>query len=297
LPRGAASEDLPGTVPAVDGVSTGRRASRGALLVILAACALAGTGCAGGRAAGTFTPRAHGTLTVATAQIPDPGFWSGTAQHPTGGFEYGLARALAARFGLPTVKVIIVPFPQLVGGDLGGADLALSDITVTKERAEHVDFSTPYLSAPPAILVRPGTEVADVDAAQGLRWAVQTGTTLQSALEERIRPSRAPLILHHQREALSALRSGRANAVMLDLPVALAYARQSPKAYAVAAQLPSEDVLAAALPKGSQNLEAVDSAIRAFNADGTIEGLGRKWLDTELQEGHSEQVPALRTEP
>ncbi len=264
-------------------------------MAALGLCLPVCTGCNSSGAAGTFTPHTPGTLSVATAQIPDPGLWSGTAEHPTGGFEYGLARALAARFGLAKIKVTIVPFAQLVAGDLGGADLALSDITVTPERANDVDFSTPYLAAPPSILVRPGTEVDDVNSARNLRWAVEAGTTLQTALEETIRPYSAPLIRHHEREALAALRGGRVAAVMLDLPVALAYARQSPKTYAVAAQLPSEDVLAAALPKGSENLEAVDSAIRAFNADGTIERLGRKWLDTELEEGHSEQVPALRT--
>jgi polar amino acid transport system substrate-binding protein len=280
----------------VNAVKLGRSGSLWSTIVLLGVCLLACGGCGGGAAAGQFTPRTPGTLTVATAQIPDPGFWSGTPRQPTGGFEYGLARALAARFGLATVKVTVVPFARLVAGDLGGADLALSDITVTTERARHVDFSASYLTAPPSILVRPGTQVSDVDAAQSLHWAAQSGTTLQSALEETIRPSGTPLIVHHQREALAALRSGKVDAVMLDLPVALAYARQSPKTYAVAAQLPSEDVLAAALPKGSENLEAVDSAMRAFSADGTIERLGREWLDTELQEGHAEHVPALRIE-
>ncbi len=270
-----------------------RSASVAAVSVVLA-CLLAA--CGGGDAAGTFTPRTPGTLTVATAQIPDPGFWSGTARHPTGGFEYGLARALAARFGLARVRVVVVPFTELVAGNLGGADLAISDITVTSERAAHVSFSSPYLDAPPAILVHPGVQVPDVDAAQALRWAVQRGTTLQSALEQTIRPSGAPLIVRHQREALQALRSGRVAAVMLDLPVALAYARESPHAYAVAAQLPSEDVLAAALPKGSENVEAVDSAMRALNADGTIESLADRWLHTEVSEGQVEHVPALRTD-
>ena len=77
---------------------------------------------------------------------------------------------------------------------------------------------------------------------------------------------------------------------MLDLPVALAYARESPSAYAVAAQLPSEDVLAAALPKGSENLEAVDSGIRALMSDGTIDRLAREWLHTSVSEGQDEQV-------
>jgi ABC-type amino acid transport substrate-binding protein len=270
--------------------------ARPAAIAIVLALALGASACGGTGAAGTFTPRTPGTLTVATAEVPDPGFWSGTATRPTGGFEYELARALAAHFGLAKTKVVVLPFAQIVAGEIGGADLALSDITVTAQRSTHVSFSSPYLTAPPAILVRPGTQVPDVHAAQALRWAVQGGTTLQGALEETIEPSDAPLILHHQREALSDLRSGRVQAVMIDLPVALAYARESPHTYAVAAQLPSEDVLAAALPKGSGNVEAVDSALRALSAEGTIERLGEEWLHTDVSEGAVEEVPALRTE-
>ena len=126
-----------------------------------------------------------------------------------------------------------MPFHELVRGRLGGADLALSDITITDERAEHLDFSTAYLKAPPAIVVRPGTEVADVNAARDLHWAVQHDTTLKAALEESIEPTTQPLVFQHQREVLQALRVGRADAVMLDLPVALAYAHEAPRTYAV----------------------------------------------------------------
>jgi polar amino acid transport system substrate-binding protein len=280
----------------VSGATLLRRTVLGATLLLPAILLSACSGAGGlGAADGTFTPHTPGTLTVATAQIPDPGFWTGTFEHPTGGFEYELARALASRFGLHDVRVIEVPFHQLTTGHLHGADLALSDITVTSGRARHLSFSTSYLRAPPAILVRPGTEVPDVHTARGLRWAVESGTTLQSALTEAIEPTSTPLILDHQREVLHALRSGRAQAIMLDLPVALAYAREAPHAYAVAAQLPSEAVLAAVLPLRSPNLEAVDSAIRAFAADGTLERLGRAWLHTDLQEGQSENVPVLRT--
>jgi polar amino acid transport system substrate-binding protein len=266
------------------------------VVVVAAAGLLACAQGPGGGAAGTFTPRTPGTLTVATAEIPEPGFWLGTPEHPTGGFEYGLARALAAHFGLDRVKVIVVPFSRLVAGDLGGADLALSDITITAARSQHVSFSMSYLQAPPSILVRPGTEVADVNSARALDFAVQTGTTLEAELQEAIRPYHPPLILDHQREAVQALRDRRVSAVMLDLPVALAYARESPHTYAVAAQLPSEDALGITMSKGSDNLEAVNSALRALDSDGTIERLGHEWLHTEIQEGQAEAVPVLRTE-
>jgi polar amino acid transport system substrate-binding protein len=262
-----------------------------AAAVALSACANAGKG-----AAGTFTPLVKGTLTVATAQIPNPGFWYGTFAHPTGGFEYGLAQALAERFELKRIKVLEVPFHELVHGHLGGADLALSDITITEQREQYLDFSAPYMRAPPAIVVRPGTEVADVNAARGLRWAVQRDTTLKEALEKQIEPTTKTLVFQHQRQKLAALEGGRVDAVLLDLPVALALARESPRKYAVVAQLPSEAVLGAALPPGSENAEAVDSALRALKSEGEIDRLGRRWLHADIEEGGDEDVPVLRTE-
>lgn len=268
------------------------------LASIATALALAALGCAnaGNGAAGSFTPRTADTLTVATAQVPDPGLWAGTFAHPSGGFEYGLAQALAKRFGLAKIKLVHVPFAQLVKGDLGGADLALSDITITDERSEHLDFSTPYLKAPPAILVRPGTEVADVNAARGLHWAVQHDTTLKSALEAEIEPTTRTLVFEHQLDVVDSLLTHRAEAVLLDLPVALAYTRESPGTYTVAAQLPSEAVLGVALPQHSDNVEAVDSAIRGLDSEDEIERLGQQWLHVDLQEGKAEGVPVLRAE-
>jgi polar amino acid transport system substrate-binding protein len=275
-----------------------RAAARPIALALLAALALALAGCAnaGKGAGGTFTPRTPDTLTVATAQIPDPGFWAGTVAQPSGGFEYALAQQLAMRFGLAKVKLVQVPFHELVRGHLAGADLALSDITITDARAEYLDFSTAYLKAPPAIVVRPGTEVPDVNAARDLHWSVQHDTTLKEALEKQIEPTTNTLVFEHQNEVLAALADGRADAVLLDLPVALAYARESPRKYAVAAQLPSEAELGAALPSGSDNVEAVDSAIRALKAEGEIDRLAHRWLHADIEEGNAEDVPVLRTE-
>lgn len=268
------------------------------LAAVASALALGSLSCAnaGNGAAGSFTPHTANTLTVATAQVPDPGFWEGTVAHPTGGFEYGLARALAARFELSKIKIIGVPFHELIRGRLGGADLALSDITITEGREQYLDFSTPYLKAPPAIVVRPGTEVADVNAARDLHWAVQNDTTLKEALEKQIEPTTKTLVFEHQSEKLAALEDGRVDAVLLDLPVALAYARESPSKYEVAAQLQSEAVLGAALPSGSDNVEAVDSALRGLKAEGEIDRLGHRWLDAGIEEGAAEDVPVLRTE-
>lgn len=268
------------------------RAALAALCVaLLAACGRE----AAPPSAGTFTPVTPDALTVAVDEIPRPGFWLGTAAAPTGGFEHGLARALATRLGLDELRVVTVPFARIVAGDLGGADVAISDVSVTDERAEVVDFSVPYLPAVPGILVRHGREVRDLFSARELSWAVERGTTLESALDERIRPDGDVVRSPDQDAAIAELTGGRVDAVLLDLPVALAYAAASEGGLAVAAQLPGDEHLAVVLPKGSDNRAAVDSALRGLRADGTTRDLARRWLGTDLQDTQVDDVLALRT--
>src|SRR5689334_23480466 len=126
--------------------------SRMQLAALLGAAALTATACGGGGSAAgsSFEPMKPGVLTVATAFLPAPGFWQG--RPPTAGFEAGLAAALAHRLGLHRVDVVQVPFGQIVRGKLGGADIALSQLTPTGEREKSVDFTTSYLDAPPGVL-------------------------------------------------------------------------------------------------------------------------------------------------
>ena len=266
----------------------------------LAAALLAGVLCAGcgdstgSKAAGTFTPRTSGVLTVATEQVPSPGFWEGTPGHVTGGFSYELARHLATRFGLARVRVRVVPFDRIVAGELGDADLAMSLITPTEERDQVLDFSAPYLDAAHTILVRSGIDVPDLKAARELQWGAQKATTLVSVTQDAIDPD-APIRIYADQDALlAALRAGHIEAALFDLPAAVAFARASGGRLSVAAQLPQSETIAAALPQGSDNLEAVDSAMRALTSDGTVKDLLERWIGPEAADPE-QNVPLLHT--
>jgi polar amino acid transport system substrate-binding protein len=262
-------------------------------LAVAAMVAIAVGGCAGiGSASGTFRPAHRGVLTVVTQPLPTVGFWNGTDVRPTGGLEYGIARDLAHRFGLRLV-VRTEPFSRIVAGHLDGADLALSLITPTSTREQVLDFSSPYINAAPALLVSAGISVPDLQTAQGLRWAVESDTTLQSTIADVIQPYQPPLLFDDRQGVLAALRSGRANATLFDLPAAEAIANSDPKLQ-VAAQLADPEPIAAALPDGSQNAQAVSSALRALLADGTIDSLAQRWLGISLTDSEAD-VPLLRT--
>ena len=267
------------------------------LLVLLSLC-LAGTllvACRveiGNGPAGEFEPATPGTLTVATERVPAAGFWLGTVAAPTGGFEYGLAAALADRFGLDRVEIRTVPFERMTAGDLAGADLGLRQLTPTAEREENLDFSVPYISAPPAALVRAGTEIRDLKTARELSWTTFRGTTLVDSLADAVGPEES-VIAPTQEEAVELVRSGEVDAALLDLPVALALAEDSGGELEVAAQFAGDEALAVALPEGSPNREAVDSAIRSLTADGTISDLAEEWLGVSLPTT-SFSVPGIR---
>jgi ABC-type amino acid transport substrate-binding protein len=262
------------------------------LLASALACAVL-SGCGGGLggAAGTrFQPAKAGTLTVATAFLPAPGFWEGNP--PTsGGFEAGLARALAKHLGLNRIRVIQVPFADIVSGHLRGADLALSQLTPTKERQHSLEFTTPYLTSPPGILALHNVQAIDVAGLRQLAWVVSTTSTLTPILNSDVRPIDAPVVTDDRTAALKVLRSGRAEALLLDLPVALGLAHADPMRLHVLGQLPGGEGLAVALPKGSPNEDIVDSAIRNLQADGTIDHLFKQWFGTS-----EDDVPLIRTE-
>lgn len=266
-----------------------RRTPIATLVAAFAVAALAGAGCAAdhGAAGAKFVPRHPGVLTVATSFLPEPGFWSGPGAKD--GFEAGLALALAHKLGLARVKIVQLPFASVTTGRLGPADIGISQVTPTAQREKTADFSTPYLTAPPGVLAIRGVQASDLKGLRGLRWVIARVSTLTPIVVNTVRPSMKPVVVEDRSGALKVLRAGRADALLLDLPVALGLARADPGQFQVLGQLSGGESLAAVLPKGSPNLDIVDSAIRALSADGTISDLASKWL------GSQADVPLILT--
>src|SRR5947207_7046475 len=85
-----------------------------------------------------FTPVTAGTLTVVTS-LPGPGFWEGSDTDPTkvkSGYEYDIAQEMKSEFGLSKLVVRNVSFDDIVAGNAKDYDMALSQISITPERAK-----------------------------------------------------------------------------------------------------------------------------------------------------------------
>jgi polar amino acid transport system substrate-binding protein len=221
-------------------------------------------------------PTVPGTLTVATT-LPAPGFWEGDdVTIVGGGYEWGLARSLADEFDLD-LKIIDVPFADLVAGELDGADMAIAQIEITEDRLEVLDFSLPYYASDFGVLMLAGETVRDVDDARAVRWTVVDGARQQAFLDDTIRPDQPVKVVADDVAAAEAITSGAVDAALIDLSSALIQAHDDDR-LGVAAKFVSGGEYSVALPKGSVNLEKVDAALRGFQRDGTLNNLAETWL-------------------
>jgi polar amino acid transport system substrate-binding protein len=219
-------------------------------------------------------------LKVATS-LPAPGFWNGdTPDDITGGFEQGIAEELATRLGYDGFTLKNVSFDALVAGKAKGFDIALSQVTITEERAEVVTFTRSYFSADQGILVNEGTTV-DASNIKTIQWGVQTATTAQTYLEDEVKPDEEPRSYQETTQAFAALQAGQVDAVLLDTSIVSAQANQPDSTFEVVGQFKTGEQYGGILPKGSKLRKKINKALKEMAADGTLDSLRDEFLVPE----------------
>jgi polar amino acid transport system substrate-binding protein len=193
-----------------------------------------------------------------------------------GGFEHGIAAALADRFDLD-LRIVDVSFDRLVAGDLRGADLARAQITRTDERAEHVAFSTPYYVDDAGVVLPAGEERTDLETARERSWAVERGSVQEQFVVETIRPDVDPVVFDDAVATIDAVAGGRVDGALVDLSTALGLT-DGRDDVTTSARFATHGEMAVAMPTGSVNVEVVDAALRGLEADRTIGDLEAEYL-------------------
>jgi polar amino acid transport system substrate-binding protein len=253
--------------------------------------ALAAAGCGGGDGNGSTgtqgggdTPKLEGlitpnTLTVGT-ELPAPPFWIGDDYDKiTGGFEVDFAKEMAKRLGINQVKVVEMPFSELVAGQQCDCDIDFSQVTVTPERDKVVDFTESYFDANQGILARPGTKVASLDDAKQLRWGAQLNTTGAIFIADKLQPAKEARIFDRTVDAFAALNAGQIDAVLLDTPIVLgAVEKKQVRNAEVVRQFKTGEVYGAVVNRGSPNLDAFNTTIKAMKADGFRDQLFQQYF-------------------
>ncbi len=102
-------------------------------------------------------------------------------------------------------------------------DFDINQISITPKRAERVDFSEPYYTAPQAVLALKSSDAASATSLAdlaGAKLGVQVGTTSLDAVSEVIKPSEQPQVFNDSNDTVRALKAERVDAIVIDLPTA-----------------------------------------------------------------------------
>lgn len=231
----------------------------------------------------TVTP---GKLTIATGE-PAYSPWVENNDPASGkGFEAAVAYAVAGKLGFANADVVWVrsTFDAAVAPGAKDWDFNLQQFSITEERRNAVDFSSPYYTTAQAVVTLKGSPVSGATTVAELKGALlgaQTGTTSHRMLTETVAPTTAPSVFNNSQDTVQALKGGQVDAIVVDLPTAL---------YLVAAELDGGvvvgqfadtsggDQFGLVLPKGSPLTAAVTGAVDALHTDGTLDSLTKTWL-------------------
>ena len=228
-----------------------------------------------------------GKLTIATGE---PAYypWVIDDKPESGeGFEGAVAYAVAKHLGFSKDEVVWVrtTFDGAVTPGEKNFDFNLQQFSITADRSKVVDFSSPYYTAPQAIVSYKGSKIAGKTSIAELKSAklgAAVGTTSLDAIEKQI--GIKPQVFNDNAAAVTALKNGQIDGLVVDLPTAFYLSGVEVKDGLIVGQLPSTgagDQFGLLLSKGSKLTTCVSGAVDAITADGTLAAITDKWLATD----------------
>jgi polar amino acid transport system substrate-binding protein len=271
-----------------------RHPSLRAAVVGVAIAALALTGCAsgsGGSADESAAPADEayitpGKLTIATGETAYFPYVIDDDPASGEGFEAAVAYAVADKLGFAAddVEWVRTSFESAIAPGPKSFDFNIQQYTITDERKQAVDFSSPYYSASQAVVAIEGGKADGVDSIAGLKDLVlgaMSGSTSATTIDEAVEPTTAPQLYGSNEDAVAALKAGQIDAIVLDLPTAYYATGVYIENSFIVGELPAAgvpDEWGLLLAKDSPLTEKVSAAVDELRDDGTLGEITDEWL-------------------
>jgi polar amino acid transport system substrate-binding protein len=192
------------------------------------------------------------------------------------GFEYDLADALAARLGVKA-RMVQNQWDQLIPAlERGNFDIILNGLEITRENRQRIEMSQPYFVYAQQIVTR--RDSSGMERVEDLHG--KTVGVLASSVAERILEKQTGIelkIYPGNVESLRDLKAKRLQAVLLDLPIALHYARPDPELKFSGEPFAIGYYGIGLRKQDARLLATVTNAIQELASDGTLERIYRKY--------------------
>ncbi|MFW5688330.1 MAG: substrate-binding periplasmic protein [Spirochaetota bacterium] len=226
-----------------------------------------------------------GKLTVATGEPVFPPWMMDDDPAGGVGFENGLVYALAEELGFDREDVVWVrvTFDQGIAPGAKPYDFNIQQYSITQDRDQFVDFSTPYYEPDKAVVALPESGISEARSFADLRearWGATIGTTDLDYIETVIGADDVA-VFDDQIGTFQAMLADQIDATVISLPTAL---------FATAVQIP-EATIAAILPRdpndrgfglvfeeGNPIVSWINDGLRAIIERGVVEELTQEYL-------------------
>ncbi|HSM02185.1 MAG TPA: transporter substrate-binding domain-containing protein [Acidimicrobiia bacterium] len=247
------------------------------LVVILALVAAA----CGDDDGGSGLTAEEGVLTVGSdiPFLPFEGFEGETVV----GFDADLINEIASRLDLE-VEWIDTDFDTIFTQLATGAfDVVASATTITPDRSQQVNFTTPYYRAQQALTVN-SNETPEITGVDDLgdthSVAVQTGTTGAAWAHENLEPQGVEVVeFPEAADTYNALEGGTVTGVIFDEPSAVEEAANREGLAVVAVIDTDEDYGFGVDPARTELLDEMNRVLQDMFDDGTYQEIYDRWFD------------------
>lgn len=230
----------------------------------------------------------EGKLTIGTGEPAYYPWVIDDAPETGEGFEAAIAYAVAEELGFAKEDVVWVrtTFDQAIAPGPKDFDFNLQQFSITDERKENVDFSSPYYETTQVVITTESSAAAGATSIADLKdllIGAQTGTTSLDAVEQQIAPTAGAQVFNSNDDAKLALESGTIDAIVVDLPTAFYLAGVELTGGLIIGQLPqpdgkSGDEFGLVLAKDSPLTDDVTAAVDALRESGRLQEIADEWL-------------------
>ncbi|KAA9085002.1 ABC transporter substrate-binding protein [Microbacterium radiodurans] len=267
-----------------------------ALALTLAGCSSsAAPGASGDAADGGVSAEDYvtpGKLTFATGETAYEPYVIDDDPASGEGFESAVAYAVADRLGFSAddVEWVRTSFEAAIAPGPKSFDINIQQYTITDERKQGVDFSSPYYAASQSIVALSGGAadgVTDIAGLKKLTIGAMANSTSALTLQQVVAPDVEPRLYNSNEDATAALSAGQIDAVVLDTPTAYVAVNFYIGGSFFVGELPKagiEDQWGLLLAKDSPLTAEVTAAVDGLREDGTLAELEKTWL-SGLTEG------------
>ncbi len=227
------------------------------------------------------------TLVVGTTGMVQP--FSYYKDNQLWGFDIEMATRLAARLDMD-VEFRIYDFDGVIAAAQSGViDCIMSNLNITAERQERIDFSQPIYTTETALLVKAPESTASATQAitqlsqlDGKRIGIITGSSFDEIVDSTFQ---APEKLYYNNysDMAEALRQNKLDGFLVDEPVARVLSTEVGGVTYMPEML-REDSYAIAMPKtdeGQQLQSEMNEFLAKIREDGTLDEIEDVWFGTD----------------